>query len=79
MRTIGEFLIFENIKLHYSVCEDFEKRSRYVYDHYDTQIIIDAVSIHADVILTKNLKHFAKEIILSTFNIKVSNSVNEWM
>jgi predicted nucleic acid-binding protein len=79
MRTIGEFLISENIKLHYSVCEDFENRSRYVHDHYDAQIVIDAVSIHADVILTKNLKHFAKEKILNTLKIKISNKIDDWI
>lgn len=45
--------------------------TKYVYDEYDVQILQDAIDIHADIILTRNLKDFDITGIQSRYWIDV--------
>ena len=47
----------------------------YVKDIYDAQILQDAVDVHADILLTNNLKDFFIDKIAQDFHIVVTNKL----
>lgn len=46
-----------------------------VYDPDDLQILQDAISVSADILLTRNIKDFDVEAIYQEFHIQVLNSL----
>ncbi len=47
----------------------------YVHDHDDAQILQDAVSVQADILLTNNLKDFIIAKIYKDFALQVTNTL----
>ena len=45
----------------------------YVHDKYDAQILQDAIDIHADILLTHNIKDFKRDLIRERFWLVVMN------
>jgi hypothetical protein len=62
--------------LHIIASSTLQKRFlTYVYDVDDAQILQDAVSIQADILLTNNLKDFRKDIIQKDFGMQVVDMI----
>jgi hypothetical protein len=47
----------------------------YVTDQYDAQILADALIVHADYLITNNLKDFNIAMIEQDFSLKVSSQI----